>query len=93
MCRRLFSSGVTYATLAQETRGHDRWEDEAQEQIRMLADEACSHTSVQRAAVFRNLKLSLALLQSRAMPWCSSHAFASWPERRERRSKRGNMQK
>ena len=39
---------------------------------------------------------SLVLPQSRAMPSCSSHAFARWPERRARRFKKGqhaHMQK
>ena len=79
------TSGYTYATLAHET--HGRLGDEEEEQIRMLADEACSHASVHRSAFVGTSKLSLALLHSRAMPSFSSHAFARWPERRARRFK------
>ena len=35
--------------------------DEAKEQIRMLADEACSHSSVLRSAFVRNLKTALSV--------------------------------
>ena len=51
--------GYAYATLAHET--HGRLGDEAKEHIRMLADEACSRSSVQRSAVVRNLKTELSV--------------------------------
>ena len=51
--------GYIYATLAHET--HGRLGDEAKEQIRMLADEACGHSSVQRSAFVRNLKTELSI--------------------------------
>ena len=53
------TSGYTYATLAHET--HGRLGDEANEQISMLADETCSHSSMQRSAFIRNLKTELSV--------------------------------
>ena len=53
------TSGYTYATLAHET--HGRLGDEAKEQIRLLADEACSDSSVQRSAFVGNLKTKLSV--------------------------------
>ena len=52
-------SGYTYATLAHET--HGRLGDEAKEQIRILADEACCHSSVNRSTFIRNLKTELSV--------------------------------
>ena len=48
---------------------HGRLGDEAKEQIRMLADEACSHSSVQISAFFRSLKteLSVAAVKDNAL--------------------------
>ena len=43
----------TYATLVHET--HGRLGDEAKQQIRMLEDEACCHSSVNRSTFIRNL--------------------------------------
>ena len=37
--------------------------------------------------LFGSSKRSVALIQNRAMPLCSSHAFASWPKKRARRFK------
>ena len=61
------TSGHTHAMLAHETRGYLGYE--AKEQIRMLADEACSHSSVQRSAFVRNLKteLSVATMKGNAL--------------------------
>ena len=52
--------GYTYATLAPET--HGRLGDEAKEEIRMLSDEACSHSLVQRSALVRSLKTELSVV-------------------------------
>ena len=73
------TSRYTYATLAHGT--HGRLGDEAKEHIRMLADKACSHSSVQRSASVRNLKseLIVATVKGNALVL---HAFASWPEKR-----------
>ena len=51
------TSVYTYATLAHET--HGRLGDEAKEQIRILADEACCHSLVNRSTFIRNLKTEL----------------------------------
>ena len=61
------TSGYTYTTLAHET--HACLGDEAKEQIRMLADEACSHSSVQISAFGRNLKteISVATVKGNAL--------------------------
>ena len=61
------ASGYMYTTLAHETHGH--LGDEAKEQMRTLADEACSHTSVQRSVIARNLKteLSVATVKGNAL--------------------------
>ena len=47
------TSGYKYASLAHET--HGRLGDEAKQQIRMLEDEACCHSSVNRSTFIRNL--------------------------------------
>ena len=52
-------AGCAYAVLAHETHGH--LGDEAKEPIRMLPDEACSRSSVQRSAFARNLKTELSV--------------------------------
>ena len=46
-------SGYIYVTLAHET--HGRLGDEAQEQIRILADEACCQSSVNRSTFIRSM--------------------------------------
>ena len=51
--------------MAQET--HGRLGDEAKEQIRILADEACSHTSVQRSAWNLNTELRVATVKGNAL--------------------------
>ena len=51
---KVVTSGYTYATLPHET--HGRLGNEAKEQIRILADKACCHTSVKRSTFIRNLK-------------------------------------
>ena len=53
------TSGYTYATLAHDT--HGRLGDVAKEQIRILADEACCHSSVSRSTFIRNLKTELSV--------------------------------
>ena len=63
--------------------------DEAKEQMTMLADEHAAIVPCRGQRLLGTSKLSLALLQWRAVPSCSSHAFASWPERRAKRFKKG----
>ena len=61
------TSGYKHATLAHDT--HGRLGDEAKEQIKMLADEACSHSSVQISMCSRNLEteLSVATVKGNAL--------------------------
>ena len=53
------TSGYKYASLAHET--HGRLGDEAKEHIRIFADEACGHSSVNRSTFVRNLKRELCI--------------------------------
>ena len=55
----------------------DDWGDAAKEQIRILADEACCHSSVNRSTLIRNLKTELSVATVKAMPLCFRHASAS----------------
>ena len=82
------TSGNTYATLAHET--HGRLEDEAKEQSRMLADEACRHSSMQRLAFVRNLEteLSVATVKGNALVFQSCICQLA---RKTGKAKGGNM--
>ena len=51
--------GYKFATLAHET--HGSLGGEAQQQIKLMADEACSHGAVGRSAFAGNLKTELSL--------------------------------
>ena len=53
--------GYPYAALAHQC--HGSLGDEVKEQMRMSADEACSHGSVQRSALVRSLKTELSIVQ------------------------------
>ena len=68
----------------------------AQEQIKLMPDENCIHSAVNRSVFVRNLKIELRVATGQAkpsrkvMPLCFMHAHVSWATGQAKPSRKGH---